>query len=46
MSNLQNTINMQAFQKEFKLTQLFLFGKKELNWKEFLELNPTDLFHA
>jgi len=42
--NKDNTQGMQAFQKEFKPTKVLLIGLKGLHWKEFLELNPIDLF--
>ncbi len=42
--NKENTSGMQAFQKEFKPSKLLLVGPKGLHWKEFLELNPIELF--
>ena len=42
--NKDNTSGMQAFQKEFKPEKVLLVGPKGLHWKEFLELNPVDLF--
>lgn len=42
--NKENTSGMQAFQKEFKPSKLLLIGPKGLHWKEFLELNPIELF--
>lgn len=44
IGNKNNTTGMQAFQKEFKPAKVLLIGPKGLHWKEFLELNPIQLF--
>jgi len=43
--NKASTKGMQTFQKEFKPHKMLLIGPKGLHWKDFLEMNPTELFN-
>lgn len=40
----QNTKGMHYFQKEFAPEKVLLIGNNGLSWKEFLSINPSDLF--
>lgn len=42
--NKTNTKGMQTFYKEFKPAKVLLIGPGGLHWKDFLELNPAELF--
>jgi uncharacterized protein len=43
-SFLKNKIGMEAFKKRFNPTKIYLIDNKSLPWKEFLKLNPVELF--
>lgn len=42
--NKTNTKGMQTFYKEFKPAKVLLIGPGGLHWKDFLEMNPAELF--
>ena len=41
---VKNLAGMDAFAKEFKPTKTILISDNSLNWKEFLKINPAELF--
>ncbi len=43
-NNKSSTQGMTAFKEQFSLHKILLIGKGGLPWKEFLKINPAELF--
>jgi predicted AAA+ superfamily ATPase len=44
ISESHNTSGITAFKKQFNPHKIYLIGKKGIQWEEFINFNPVDLF--